>query len=168
MSDSWRQLINDNERKEYETWLKSSEPIDINTYLNLNEENMKAGKMIPSKFLKKEDIDPAKLVTINGLRQANVALDDQPEEMKWTMFFKELDKPMVLNSTNIQLLCKVLDTDETDEWIGKEIVVFNDQNVSFGGKITGGIRIRAPKKQALTPEEEKIAMTTAFDDDIPF
>ncbi len=164
----WRQLINDNERKEYETWLTSSEPIDIDTYLNLNEENMKAGKMIPSKFLKKEDIDPAKLVTINGLRQANVALDDQPEEMKWTMFFKELDKPMVLNSTNIQLLCKVLDTDETDEWIGKQIVVFNDQNVSFGGKITGGIRIRAQKKKSLMPEEEKIAMVAVFDDDIPF
>ena len=106
---------------------------------------MKASSMIPSKYLKKEDVEPPKLVTIKGLRQANVALDDQPADVKWIMAFHEFEKPMVLNSTNIQLLVKILDTDETDEWIGRKIVVYNDQNVSFAGKITGGIRVRAPK-----------------------
>lgn len=125
---------------------------------------MKATAMIPSKFLKKEDVDPPKLVTIKALRQANVAMDDQPEEMKWTVLFKELEKPMVLNSTNIQLLTKALGTDETDEWVGKQVVVYNDPNVSFAGKITGGVRIRAPKKKP----EAAAAATEDFDDDIPF
>lgn len=124
---------------------------------------MKATAMIPSKFLKKEDVDPPKLVTIKALRQANVAMDDQPEEMKWTVLFKELEKPMVLNSTNIQLLTKALGTDETDEWVGKQVVVYNDPNVSFAGKITGGVRIRAPKKK-----QEAAATTEDFDDDMPF
>lgn len=122
---------------------------------------MKANAMIPSKFLKKEDVDPPKLVTIKALRQANVAMDDQPEELKWTIFFKEVEKPMVLNSTNIQLLIKALGTDETDDWIGKQVVVYNDPNVSFAGKITGGVRIRAPKKQGAPVQPE-------VDDDIPF
>ena len=124
---------------------------------------MKATAMIPSKFLKKEDVDPPKLVTIMSLKQANVAMDDQQEDMKWTVRFKELDRPMVLNSTNIQLIVKATGTDETDEWIGKQIVIFNDPNVSFGGKITGGIRIRAPKNKA-----QQSAPEPDLDDDIPF
>lgn len=128
---------------------------------------MKATAMIPSKFLKKEDVDPPKLVTIKAMRQANVAMDDQPEELKWTVLFKELDKPMVLNSTNIQLLVKALGTDETDEWVGKQVVVYNDPNVSFAGKITGGVRIRAPKKKS--PEAPSAVPTdNDFEDDIPF
>lgn len=128
---------------------------------------MKATAMIPSKFLKKEDVDPPKLVTIKAMRQANVAMDDQPEELKWTVLFKELDKPMVLNSTNIQLLVKALGTDETDEWVGKQVVVYNDPNVSFAGKITGGVRIRAPKKK--TAEAPAAGPTdNDFEDDIPF
>lgn len=125
---------------------------------------MKATAMIPSKFLKKEDVDPPKLVTIKAMRQANVGMDDQPEELKWTVTFKELEKPMVLNSTNIQLIVKALGTDETDDWIGKQVVVYNDPNVSFGGKITGGVRIRAPKKKTAEPA----ATAPEFEDDIPF
>lgn len=130
---------------------------------------MKAGQMIPSKYLKKEDVDPPILVTIKAFRQTNVAMDDQPEEMKWTVFFQEKTddgtplKPLVLNSTNIQLITKALGTDETDEWVGKQIVLYNDENVSFGGKITGGIRVRAPKK--ISGEAPK---ATDPNDDIPF
>ena len=125
---------------------------------------MKATAMIPSKYLKKEDVEPPVLVTIKGLRQNNVALEDQPEELKWTIFFRELDKPMVLNSTNIQLLVKCLGTDETDDWAGKQVVLYNDPNVSFAGKITGGIRVRAPrvKTEAPKPTDDPNEM------DIPF
>jgi len=131
---------------------------------------MKAGAMIPSKFMKKEDVDPAILVTIKAFRQTNVAMDDQPEEMKWTMFFRETQpdgtplKPLVLNSTNIQLITKALGTDETDEWIGKQIVLYNDPNVSFAGKITGGVRVRAPRVVAATEPPK----ATDPNDDIPF
>lgn len=126
---------------------------------------MKAGLLNPSKFLKKDDVENPVLVTIKALRQTNVAQDDKPEEMKWTMLFRELDKPLVLNSTNIQLCTLALGTDETDEWIGRQIVLYNDPSISFAGKITGGIRLRAPKKKAAAnapPQEEEL------DDEIPF
>lgn len=130
---------------------------------------MKANAMIPTKFLKKEDVEPAILVTIKSLKQSNVAMDDQPEELKWTVFFRETKpdgtplKPMVLNSTNIQLITLAVGTDETDEWIGKQIVLFNDPNVSFGGKITGGVRVRAPRKVNNEPPK-----ATDPNDNIPF
>ena len=131
---------------------------------------MKIGTMLDSKYLKKEDVDPPKLLTIVGFDKVNVAREDEAPEFKWVMKFQEC-KPMVVNSTNLQLCAHALGSDETDEWIGKKIVAFSDPNVSFGGKLVGGIRLRAarvkgqpaPAQIASAPGEDE-----AFDDDIPF
>lgn len=131
---------------------------------------MKIGQMMDSKFLKKEDVDPPKLVTIRGFSQQNAGRDDAPE-MKWTMSFMELGKPMVMNSTNLQLCAQALGSDDTDHWIGKQIVLYNDPSVQFQGKLIGGIRIRAPKKRPTTqaaPEPAPVTAEDPFDDDIPF
>jgi hypothetical protein len=129
---------------------------------------MKIGQMMESKFLKKEDVDPPKLVTIRGFSQQNAGRDDAPE-MKWTMSFIELNKPMVMNSTNLQLAAQALGSDDTDNWIGKQVVLYNDPSVQFQGKLIGGIRIRAPKKRPGTPAAPAPVTTEGeFDDDIPF
>jgi hypothetical protein len=59
-------------------------------------------------------------------------------------------------------------------------VLYNDPNVSFGGKITGGIRVRKPKNQAARSATEKAQALasqqqakaapsiTDMEDDIPF
>lgn len=141
---------------------------------------MKAGSMMESKFLKKEDLDydNGNLVTIKSIDQQNVGAADGEEELKWCMSFREFKKPMVLNSTNIQLATKALGTDETDEWIGKKIVIYVDDNVSFGGKLVGGIRIRKVRGQAAhdTPAPNPKSVTgpsgrsfdQEMDQDIPF
>ena len=118
---------------------------------------MKAGSMVESKFLKKEDLnyDTGNLVTVSKLDRQNVGMNDGDEEMKWCMHFSEFDKPMVLNSTNIQLATKALGTDETDDWIGKKLVIYVDDNVSFGGKLVGGIRIRKMRGQAAQQHQTK-------------
>jgi hypothetical protein len=135
---------------------------------------MKIGQMMDSKFLKKEDVEPPKLVTIRGFSQQNAGRDDAPE-MKWTMSFIELSKPMVMNSTNLQLAAQALGSDDTDHWIGKQVVLYNDPSVQFQGKLIGGIRIRAPKKRPATSGTATTAAAPAavtaeedFDDDIPF
>lgn len=127
---------------------------------------MRIGEMKESKYIKKEDVGQGKLVTIADLQQQNVAMEDQPPEMKWVIHFHEFSKGMVLNWTNIQLIAKALGTEETDEWKGKKIVLFEDANVSFGGKLMGGIRVRAAKLRPETPQAEKLA--DEFDDGIPF
>lgn len=137
---------------------------------------MKIGQMMDSKYLKKEDVDPPKLLTIKAIAQGNVGKDDAPD-FKWCMSFHELTKPMVLNSTNIQLAAAALGSDDTDNWIGKQVVLFNDPNVSFQGKLTGGVRIRAPRMRpagataqvaAQPPAAAQMATAEDFDDDIPF
>lgn len=95
-----------------------------------------------SKFLTKHDVEPAVVVTIQSYEEVNVALESQAEELKWTLSFKELDKPLVLNLTNGQLIEMITGTEDFEGWIGQKVELYNDKTVSFAGKITGGIRIR--------------------------
>ena len=130
----------------------------------------RTSEMRESKFLKKEDIGAGALMTVSGCNPHNVAMQGAGEEMKWCLEFEESDKPLVLNSTNIQLCERIFGSDNTDDWVGQRIVLFTDPNVSYAGKVVGGIRVRAPKKQnqmrpAPPPPPAKEDLT---DDDIPF
>lgn len=129
----------------------------------------KVHEMIESKFLKKEDVGDGVLATINLVDQQNVAMQGAGQEFKWCLHFAEVDKPLVLNSTNIQLCKMICGSDDTDDWIGRKVVLYTDPNVSYGGKLIGGIRIRAPRQQAAQPKPAAPRQT--FDDikdDIPF
>lgn len=121
----------------------------------------KISDMIESKFLKKDDVcgERGMLVTISSISQANVAMQGADPEMKYTLSFEEMDKPMVLNSTNIHNCAKACQSDDTDDWKGKKVVIYEDPNVSFGGKLVGGIRIRAQRVQAapVVPQRKPAA-----------
>jgi hypothetical protein len=118
------------------------------------EQDMKINEMKESKYVKKEEAGNGIVVTIAKVTQENVAMQNQPEELKYILHFQEDIKPLVMNWTNIQLCAQATGTDETDEWAGKQIVLFNDPNVSFGGQITGGVRIRSAQQSAPTPAKQ--------------
>jgi hypothetical protein len=103
---------------------------------------MKTSKMKESKFLTKDDVDPPVLVTMGQVERFDVALAGAGPEYKWALHFDEMDKPMILNQTNINIINAVTGTDDTDNWIGKKIVLYNDPSIAYAGKVTGGIRVR--------------------------
>ena len=115
--------------------------------------------MIEGKFLRKEDVggESGIIVTIAGWKQENVAMQGADPEMKWTLTFEELDKPLVMNSTNLHMCAKACDSDDTEDWLGKKIILYEEPNVSFGGKLVGGIRVRALKVQTAPKVLEKKA-----------
>lgn len=124
-----------------------------------------------SKFLKKEDCEPPILVTIKACTEENVAKEGAPEESKWCLHFNEVEKPMVLNSTNGQIIAGITGSDNTDDWNGHKVVLYNDPNVSFGGKLIGGIRCRAPRQPKATtakPAPAPAAAAETAEDDVPF
>ena len=127
---------------------------------------MKTSDMRESKFLKQSDIGKAVLWTIHGVEKVNVAKEGADPEHKWGLSFNESEKPLVLNATNIQLLEKILG-DDTDLWAHKRIVLYVDPHVSYGGKIVGGIRVRAPKPGAPPPPPAPVE-DELTDSDIPF
>ena len=122
-------------------------------------------EMRESKFLKKEDVGRGALGTIESVVRMNVAKEGADPELKWCLTFTDIDKPLVLNQTNIQLCAKVIGSEDTDHWIGKRIVLYTDPNVSYQGKLIGGIRVRAPKPGTVSATQPEPAVVH---DDIPF
>lgn len=125
--------------------------------------------MKSSKFLKKEDVGNGALLTMVRVTQENVAKEGSEPEMKWALHFAETDKPLVLNSTNAQIIGQFTGSDHTDGWANKKVVLYHDPNIAFGGKLIGGIRARAPKQAApAAPTPAPAGALPAADDDIPF
>lgn len=129
--------------------------------------------MMPSKYMKKEDVPQPALVTIRRFTHENVAAQGQPEEKKWIMHFNEFEHGIVMNPTNLQLTAIALGSEQTEDWMGKQVVIYNDPNVSFAGKLTGGLRIRAVRRKVTEPPPPPPPPVTNtgfddIDDDIPF
>lgn len=91
-------------------------------------------------------------------------MEGEPPEMKYVLQFAEPIKPMVLNSTNAQLIALALKSEETDEWIGRKICLYDDPTVSFGGKLVGGVRCR-PCAQPAPVQRQPVSLpkSTATD-----
>lgn len=124
----------------------------------------KVSEMIVSKFLRKEDFDEDRVMTIKGVKLEDVG---NQGEQRWVVHFREVDKGMVLNITSIRVLEGAYG-DDSDGWIGKRVMVYVDPNVSFQGRVVGGLRLRAPKKTAAAPAPTPAAHADEFSDDIPF
>ncbi len=124
----------------------------------------KVSDLRDSRFLTKNDVEPDMLVTIEKYAEENVAMESQAPELKWVLYFKEFDKPLVLNTTNGQVIEILTGTDDFDGWIGKQVVLYNDKTVSFAGKITGGIRV----KEAVTNVAAGPQAQPVDDEEVPF
>jgi hypothetical protein len=120
----------------------------------MNVNDMTFDQLVPSKskYLTKDDVgEDGLILTIKGFRMETLEGDEGNED-KMVLHFMEDLKPMVLNRTNSQLVGVATGARTVGEAKGKQIVVYNDPTVSFGGKITGGLRIKkvsgAPKPAA--------------------
>lgn len=101
-----------------------------------------------SSYLKRQDFPKPALLTIRSCAAENMAKEGLPEEVKLVAYFEETEKPMVLNFVNREAVAKIADTRDYEAWGGTKIVVYDDPNVSMQGKITGGLRVRAPRVPA--------------------
>ena len=117
-----------------------------------------------SKYLKKEDAGDGKAATIKDIRQINVAMENQPPEYKWVLFFEEHPKGLVMNQGNITKCSRLCESEDTDDWTGKKVTLYNDPDVTYGGRAVGGVRIREWREgdEVLSPPP------MPNDDDLPF
>lgn len=124
-------------------------------------------QLVPSNsnYLKKDDVgEDGMILTIKGFKSESIDGDDGKEE-KVVMYFEEDVKPMVVNRTNSQLIGICTGAKHAGEARGKKIVVYNDPTISFGGKITGGLRV---KKIAGEPKAAPKADFDDFKNDVPW
>jgi hypothetical protein len=143
-----------------------------NALPNQDETQMKIGDMIESKYLKQSDVNELTTVTVEALKKVNVARDDEDPEYRWTVRFGEFAKPMVLNVTNLKRLAKALG-DDTDDWLGKQVELYVDPDIEFGGNVVGGLRLRGVPRKAKPKVDDSFVREAnkKFDDaagEIPF
>jgi hypothetical protein len=130
-------------------------------------DNLSFDQLVPgeSKYLKRSDVgEDGMVLTIRGFKIETVKGDDGDEE-KVVMHFAEDVKPMILNKTNSNLLAVCTGTRTAGEAKGKQIVVYDDPTISFGGRVTGGLRI---KKVPGAPKAAPKAAGVDFNDEVPF
>lgn len=126
----------------------------------------KVSEMIVSKFLRKEDFDEDRVLTIRGVKLEDMPGDDGSQ--KWVLYFREEAKGMALNVTTIRVLEQAFG-DDSDQWVSNRVMVYVDPNVSFGGKIVGGLRLRTPKKQSVkAPTPPPVEDDGFGDSEVPF
>jgi hypothetical protein len=92
-------------------------------------------------------------------RQLVIAIDFGTEEKKFG-----------LNQSNLKTLIDAFGGN-TAEWVGKEIALYFDPNVSFGGRTVGGVRIKVPAKRQAAPAPAPVVDVRQpgdDDDDITF
>lgn len=106
-----------------------------------------------SRFLAQKDVDPPVLATIIGYEEINVAVEGAEPNYEWILNFKELEKPLILKPTNGGIIETVIGSKEFKDWIGHKIVLYVEPTVSYAGKITGGIRVRAPRTKSVKEAE---------------
>ena len=126
-----------------------------------------------SKYLKQTDLADVDdiTVTITEVNSVNVAKQGEAPSMRAVVSFKEDYKPMVFNKTNLVRAAKIFGSTDTDDWIGKKLRIYVDEDVSMGGEIVGGLRVKpVPKKAPQAPAKpaSKSGGVPDMDDDFPF
>lgn len=100
---------------------------------------MRVSDAFPSEFLKAADLrDKNVMVVIDRVEMKDIGGDHKP-----ILFFQGKDKGLVLNKTNANNIA-IAYGDDTDDWTGKEIVLFPAM-VDFQGKTVPAIRVRQPR-----------------------
>lgn len=106
---------------------------------------MKTGRFI-SPYLKGETIKKAgdTPVTITSIEVETLGRGEEATP-KLVAYFEELDQALVLNKSNLGILEELFGSDDTDDYVGKKVVLYFDPTVMYSGKRVGGIRIKASK-----------------------
>lgn len=100
--------------------------------------------------------DGDKTFTIKDVQPMMVRNEkNQSGEEKMCIIFEEIDKPMVLNSTNNETITKVIGSGLFDDWIGQRITIGTERIRAFGD-VWDAVRVRPEKP---TPAGEPLSET---------
>ena len=103
-------------------------------------------------YLTKEDFPQPALVTVDRVTSETFEKDGK-KDRKLCIFFKEYEKGMIAGWRAAQQAASIFNSEDTDDWIGKQAVIFNDLTVEFQGK-KGGLSLRKTKQQLAAEAED--------------
>lgn len=123
---------------------------------------MKIGSAFPGMYLKAADLDGKRV----GVVIDKVEMEDIGGETKPILHFKGKERGLVLNKTNANSITFIVGSDETDQWVGKRVVLYPSKT-DFQGKSVACIRVDPPQ-QAAPPPPPPVDEFADEDDSVPF
>ncbi len=114
----------------------------MNTFDNETTEAPNANDFIGGNYLKKEDVDGAITVTLTDVWSEAVL---NAGRKKLVVSFREFEKPLILNKTNIKRFARIFGTGDTKVWRGP-VTIYVEPGVEYAGQVVGGIRVRPAAK----------------------
>jgi hypothetical protein len=98
---------------------------------------MNIDQIYPSKYLKESDLQGRDVtVTIRDVQVVKIGEDKKP-----VAFFEGKEKGLVLNKTLLNVIAKVTDSKDTDNWPGKRITLYPTET-EYRGDVVACIRVR--------------------------
>jgi len=129
---------------------------------------MTTDDVFPSKYLKASDLPEdgsPYLVTIEKVDMEEIGTK---KDKKPVITFEESNRGMVCNKTNWKTIAKIIDSEDSDDWIGKKISLYRAE-VEFQGEMVESIRVSLKKDKATPPPAAAIkGKKEGEDEDIPF
>lgn len=119
----------------------------------------------PSKYIRAADLK-GKSVPVEIERVDREAIQGAAGR-KLVVYFVNRDKGLVLNKTNASMIAKIANSDDTDEWVGTNIVIY-PKEVEFQGELVDAVRVAAPAKVAPKAASFEDNPDDVDDSDIPF
>lgn len=131
---------------------------------------MNVNSAFPSNYIKASDLnDQAVTVKIRDVKVEQIGRD---KDTKPVLYFEGKTKGLVLNKTNAKKIAQLLESQDTDDWAGRKIVIYPTET-EFSGETVECIRIKgvtsngngaAPTPApAVPPQRQEIT-----DEDVPF
>ena len=114
----------------------------MNTFDENNKQAPNANDFLGGNYLKKEDIDGEITATVTDV-WSEVVLN--AGRKKLVVSFREFEKPLILNKTNIKRFARIFGTGDTKAWRGP-VTLYVEPGVEYAGRVVGGIRVRPVAK----------------------
>jgi len=131
---------------------------------------MKVSGIFPSNYLRAADLNDRNVTVVMD----KIVVEDIGDDVKPVVYFRGKKKGLVLNKTNANNI-SVAYGDETDDWIGQEIILY-PTIVDYQGRSVEAIRVKVARKSRPRPsvqnndlhDDQPTRQEGDMDDEIPF
>lgn len=117
---------------------------------------MKLSDAFPSNYLKSDDLNGRDVTVVI----AGATMEQIGSDRRLVLSFQNAKKTMICNKTNAGRIA-YLYGDDTDGWVGREIVI-TSEFVEYQGKTVKGLRVKPPQqRQAEQPQRQHVVQQRA-------
>jgi hypothetical protein len=139
---------------------------------------MLKGEALPGNWLSQDDFREETLCKPKLVQRERVG-SAEDGKVKPVMYVEgssnpELDvaRGIVLGDEKWDQIAAIMGSADSDDWMGRDLVVFRDPTVEMKGRVVGGIRFRAPKVPVApttpAPAQTEEPPPNLMPDDVPF